>query len=280
MKENKMDILGYGTNKKDVNYDKDFVGENNYCAKEMPVPCEKCEFNIEEFLCWIGNRKITLRGCQKQSSSQEFKYNFKEVYSHCPLPKEPLRCASCGQAIDKFTQLADLQIESAKKDAEIQKLKEKIAKDFCNQISCDSIVQNHGEAIAKLNSELDERQKQFEYANTGWNKAMDKWQDLQRENNKLKSERDNIITELNSMGYILNDGKIYQRQPSINFHSTCSVLPPTDIKLTKDEIQTLYFCCVRVVETEKMNMFRMTLPRVQDMMKKLEGLHKVLEGNK
>jgi predicted RNase H-like nuclease (RuvC/YqgF family) len=240
-------------------------------TKEMPVKCGKCKECIKKLFDqkWVSSPALgyNCKIMKNELNDTGHWIEIDKMYRFCPLPKEPTesRCLTCKDFNDNFTKFIDLQAENS-----------------------------------KLNSELDERQKQFECANTGWNKAMDKWQDLQRENNKLKaenerigkyykeaseafskqlelrrkadseierlkSERDNIIIELNSMGYILNDGKISRPV------DTGSIANDVMIKLTKDEIEWILDWYRVVYAVRNKNSFTMSQKEI-NLKAKLEAI--------
>jgi len=148
--------------------------ENNYVGKEMPVPCIVCK----------EKNPIQMEGCvygchlqNSRTSNSSWTKGFvtmEEMYKSCPLPKEHLRCASCGTVLeptDKYTQLVDLQIENAKLKTQISNLNGE--RDFLNKR-----LGAFGDNIEELLIDLRGRNKEN--------------RDLQSENDKLKAENDTI----------------------------------------------------------------------------------------
>ncbi len=219
-------------------------------TKEMPYKCELCEYLKKEFTKYACTNK-------KHKHCEVGFYHFLSLLEYCPLPKEPTetkvnyleRIQNIEGAIVNLSKTFIERLEVLEKA--VLKPIEVVADDRPKESDpltqlVDLQVENSklktlNQSLLKSNQVVDERER----------KAL-----IQIE--ELKTEKDQIITELNYNGLILNDGKIYK--------ASAGTIKSEDItiQLTKEDIILLYFCCQRVVETEKMNMFRMTLPKVQE----------------
>lgn len=64
--------------------------ENNYCGKTIvPIKCEGCEYKQVATFGWVCLEKLTIRNYSSLES----------MFANCPIPTEPIRCASCGTAL-------------------------------------------------------------------------------------------------------------------------------------------------------------------------------------
>jgi hypothetical protein len=208
------------------NYTNDDVcEENNYCTKEMPVKCGKCKECIKKLFDqkWVSSPALgyNCKIMKNELNDTGHWIEIDKMYRFCPLPKEPTEEMEDVVTWDKIVIDDPYYVYiCCTPTNSVPSLYRKVPRrKLDDQKNCLKIKIHYPELV-----------------------------DLQVENSKLKAEianlkleRDNIIIELNSMGYILNDGKIYQRQPSIKFKATGTISPVDTVilHLNKDEIKDL-----------------------------------------